>query len=583
MRFSRPEQMRGDSLRRQVAKANAWAEKRGLVIDETLKDLGVSAFRGANRIKGALGVFHSLVEKGEVPRGSYLIIESLDRFSRKAAREVLPDFLGLINEGIIVVTLIDKQEYSAKRIDDEPMALFGSLMVMQRAHEESKTKAERLSEAWTEKRSQAAGSGRVMTARVPAWLRVVEADGRRRMEFRPATADCPDGRELVRRIFTEAIRGYGRRTIATRLNDAKIPPLQGGKEWHPSYILKVLQSRAAYSEHQSYRFDEAGKRVPTGEPIRDYYPAAVTEAEFIRANGARENRKPAAGGRGPTGVVNLMRGIAYCSCGNRMARVCKGDPKKGAPYLVCADAKRGTCENTRRWPVAWAEDRLLGTTARIDVGKVLATANATEGRRSGPTIADLEGKVADLGTRLLNIMGLVEQGVEEFAGRALVLRREKKDAEAELSAMRRMGARRAYEPSPEQRRALMADLRARLAAATPEERADLRTRLAQEVRGAFDRVTFDPHRITVTYKGVVPHGQGVTTQTVTVAVFSDHPEEMAMLALFELDDDRRPDKPVSGVGRWRAARRPARVVEPSPDPEWEVDEDEPVMDAPRPR
>ncbi len=537
-----------------------------------MKDLGVSAFRGDNHIKGALGLFHSLVDKGEIPRGSYLIIESLDRFSRKAAREVLPDFLNLINAGIIVVTLIDKQEYSAKRIDEEPMALFGSLMVMQRAHEESKTKAERLSELWTEKRRQAAGSGRVMTARVPAWLRVVESDGQRRMEFRPATEDCPDGRELVRRIFTEAIRGYGRRTIATRLNDAKIPPLQGGKEWHPSYILKVLQSRAAYGEHQSYHFDKAGRRLPVGAPIKDYYPAAVTEDEFIKANGARENRKPAAGGRGPTGVVNLLRGIAYCSCGNRMARVCKGNVKKGAPYLVCADAKRGTCGNTRRWPVAWAEDRVLGTTARIDVGKVLAKAGETEERRAAPTIADLEGKVADLGTRLLNIMRLVEQGVEEFAERALVLRKEKKEAEAELAAMRRLGARRAYEPSPEQRRALMADLRARLAAATPEERADLRTRLAQEVRGAFDRITFDPHRITVTYKGTLPFGQGVMTRTVTVPVFSDHPEEMAMLASFALDPDRR-DRPVSGLGTWRTQRHAALAEWSVPPPEWDPEED----------
>ncbi|MCG5246896.1 recombinase family protein [Methylorubrum sp. B1-46] len=110
IRFSRPEQLRGDSLRRQTEAANKWAAKRGVVIDESLRDLGVSALRGANRIKGALGRFHDLVEKGQVPAGSYLIVESLDRLSRKAVGEVLPDFMLLINAGIVIVTLLNRQE-----------------------------------------------------------------------------------------------------------------------------------------------------------------------------------------------------------------------------------------------------------------------------------------------------------------------------------------------------------------------------------------------------------------------------------------------------------------------------------------
>ena len=118
IRFSRPEQMRGDSLRRQREAADNWAAEKGLVIDESLTDLGVSAYRGLNRVQGALGRFHTLVQKGQVPRGSYLIVESLDRLDRRMVREVLPDFMRLINDGIIVVTLMDKQTYSAERLDE---------------------------------------------------------------------------------------------------------------------------------------------------------------------------------------------------------------------------------------------------------------------------------------------------------------------------------------------------------------------------------------------------------------------------------------------------------------------------------
>jgi DNA invertase Pin-like site-specific DNA recombinase len=48
IRFSRPEQMRGDSLRRQTEAAEKWAAENGLVIDQSLTDLGLSAYRGLN-------------------------------------------------------------------------------------------------------------------------------------------------------------------------------------------------------------------------------------------------------------------------------------------------------------------------------------------------------------------------------------------------------------------------------------------------------------------------------------------------------------------------------------------------------
>jgi len=161
IRFSRPEQMRGDSLRRRTEAAERWAAENGMVIDESLTDLGVSAYRGLNRVKGALGKFLGLVEKGQIPKGSFLIIESLDRFSREDALDVLGEFTKVLKAGITIVTLIDKQTYSLARIKAEPMALFGTLMVMMRSHDESRTKGHRVGEAWERKRRLA--SSQVLT------------------------------------------------------------------------------------------------------------------------------------------------------------------------------------------------------------------------------------------------------------------------------------------------------------------------------------------------------------------------------------------------------------------------------------
>jgi hypothetical protein len=57
--------------------------------DLTFNDLGVSAYRGKNAEAGRLADFLVAVEDGIVPRGSYLLVESLDRISRQAARKAL--------------------------------------------------------------------------------------------------------------------------------------------------------------------------------------------------------------------------------------------------------------------------------------------------------------------------------------------------------------------------------------------------------------------------------------------------------------------------------------------------------------
>ena len=57
LRFSTPEQEKGDSLRRQINAAEEWALKNGWELDNTLKfeDRGLSAHSGDHRKKGELG------------------------------------------------------------------------------------------------------------------------------------------------------------------------------------------------------------------------------------------------------------------------------------------------------------------------------------------------------------------------------------------------------------------------------------------------------------------------------------------------------------------------------------------------
>ena len=544
IRFSRPEQMRGDSLRRQTEAAEKWAAENGMAIDESLTDLGVSAYRGLNRLKGALGRFLELVAGGQVPKGSYLIIESLDRFSREDALDVIGEFSKVLKSGITIVTLLDGQVYSRERIKAEPMALFGSLMVMMRAHEESKTKAKRVGEAWEKKRRSA--SDAVLTSRVPGWLQVVEQDGKRRIDFRK------DGLEVVRQIFADTIGGYGKLKVAQRLEEAGFTPFEDGKAWHASYVQKVLRNRAVIGEMQPYKRDEEGRRVPAGPPVRGYYPAAVSETDFMRASAALALRDKSGGPREATGEANLLRNLARCTCGGRMKRENKGG--KSSAWLVCAEAARGDCTNTRRWRLDLAEEKLLGCSARIDFRKLLAA----EGEKmdAPPTVADYEAKAAEVAKRLAAIMAVVEMGVTAYAHRAVELQKESDEAEAELARVRRLGALGASQPSLEQRRRTLAELKARLESAGDAERADLRVRLAQEVRAAFKQVTFGPDRITATYKGMVPYGKVLQPRDVTVLIHTENPDEIAEFhsAALEMDEGNRRSGSVAEFARRQRAR-----------------------------
>src|SRR5918911_1432649 len=91
IRFSTPEQRKGDSLRRQTEAAADWCRRNNVHLDTTttLHDLGKSAYTGEHRKnpdRHALAAFLKLVEAGKVPRGSYLLIENLDRLSREDER-----------------------------------------------------------------------------------------------------------------------------------------------------------------------------------------------------------------------------------------------------------------------------------------------------------------------------------------------------------------------------------------------------------------------------------------------------------------------------------------------------------------
>jgi len=298
VRFSSPVQAQGDSLRRQIELRDAWLAKSGARLDTslTLRDEGVSAYTGGHREnpdRNALAAFLDLVERGRVPRGSFLIVESLDRLSREHIRPALSLILNLIESGIRIVQLLPLEMVYGE--DVEPMQLMQGIMELSRGHSESKMKSERIGKAWQEKKKLAATDGVPLTKNIPAWL-TIDKDGAFRIDKSKAA--------IVRRIFALAREGRGISAIAKLLNVEHVEPIARLSHWARAYVAKILRSRAVLGEFQPMK----GRRaIPDGKPIPNYYPSIISEDEWHAARAAMIARRNK-GGR-PTKHVNIFAGL----------------------------------------------------------------------------------------------------------------------------------------------------------------------------------------------------------------------------------------------------------------------------------
>ena len=67
----------GRGLESQANDADAWCAARDLQIDDSLSDAGVSAFKGDNVAKGALGRFLAMAQAGDLGDDSILPLKQL--------------------------------------------------------------------------------------------------------------------------------------------------------------------------------------------------------------------------------------------------------------------------------------------------------------------------------------------------------------------------------------------------------------------------------------------------------------------------------------------------------------------------
>ncbi|MFY0684043.1 MAG: recombinase family protein [Balneola sp.] len=380
VRFSSPVQKYGDSERRQLEMAKKYAKKNELILDTTLdlKDEGISAYKGKHIQEGNLGKFLVLVESGKIVPGSRLIIESIDRLGRQAPFTGMETIRRILEHDVMLVVLdwFEPKEYTKESVENNPGQLSGIVNEVERAYFESKKKADRLSEAWKEKRAMAKSGEVKLTSICPMWLEPVKDDNGKTISFE--TKD--DVVAEIRRMFELKLKEFGNQRIANELNG----------NWSESTIQKYISDRRVLGEYQPYT-KKSGKREPVGKPIKDYYPAIIDgekEDLFDAVQQRIEDWKEENNYRkGRTGKhKNVFQGRLICGkCGGKLHFEDKGKPPKGGQYLRCSNAKRAIKKESgkRVCTASWVRyDNFFASffkyISELDLSKLVQDSNETD-------------------------------------------------------------------------------------------------------------------------------------------------------------------------------------------------------------
>ncbi|TCP90168.1 DNA invertase Pin-like site-specific DNA recombinase [Rhizobium sp. PP-CC-2G-626] len=511
VRMSTRKQLRGDSLRRQLERSKAFADEHALLLDDSLQDLGVSAWKGRNFKTGALGRFLSMVESGQIPKGSYLLIESLDRLSREAVPDALTLFMAIINAGIVIVTLgEDRQIYSRDRLNGDWTKLIIGLAVMSRGHEESQTKSERISAVATRKRELAREGKGHITSITPAWIDAKRIDANR------YAFTLNDHVKTVQAIYEMATRGLGATVIARKLNADGIPAFKSKDGWYQSVIKALLTRQDVIGTFQPHRIIDS-KRVPDGEPIANYFPAAIDKDVFLRVQARR--RHPGKPGRKGNTFANLFTGLCHCAhCGGpmtmKMSRV-KGN--ENGRYLVCANYVRGhrCVDGNRHFRYQPLETTILDHVDELNLAETLQSARFDDAHRElDETIARLTLEREELRRREQRLAQTIEDSSEPPDAIVDLLKLRQNDRHAVEADLRNQQAERQRRSirheSPMETCDHIGRLRALWEQADDIARYDLRCEAHAAIRELVSEISFDSR----TYSAVIVVENGVTAYRV---------------------------------------------------------------------
>lgn len=294
----------GDSERRQLENGAEWVKKNGHTFSNLrLIDRGRSSFKG-NRQK-ALAEFIRAIDRQLVKPGDILLVEAIDRLSRRGIRQTQDLVNSILNKGVHIAILTPVEKvYRADETNDIGGAIELAAFAYQ-AWVYSQNLSKRNKDINDYLRRKARTDGTKFKKAAPGWLEWNE-------ETKGWTVK-PGAKETITFVFTSVVSGLGEKRLIAELAKRKMKPLgkpgkKSGKTWNSTYLGKLLRDPAVVGTWQPMVLRD-GKLVPEGDPVPNFYPRIISDELFYQAQASRGKRYQ---NRGPNGdFVNLFSGILH--------------------------------------------------------------------------------------------------------------------------------------------------------------------------------------------------------------------------------------------------------------------------------
>jgi Recombinase zinc beta ribbon domain len=153
------------------------------------------------------------------------------------------------------------------------------------------------------------------------------------------------------------------------------------------------------------------KRVPQGDPVKNYYPRIISDELFYQALFAKSQRRGAGAGRKGPGFTNLFSGIARCAyCRSPILFENKGPGPKGGTYLLCDGAKRHLGCPGLRWRYQDFEASFVAFVDELDVDTIVKD-SLNKGQQQ-----DLPAQLAALQGEFSTVTDLMERTYAVLSG-----------------------------------------------------------------------------------------------------------------------------------------------------------------------
>ncbi|EJD6489958.1 TPA: recombinase family protein [Citrobacter koseri] len=300
-------------------------------------DKGLSGYKGHNFTKGSLGQFKRRVEAGEITEGC-LLIESVDRFSRKQGYDAIDEFTFLIKRNIDIVEVETGQIYSYK-LDHRLSTLSTSI---ERAYMESKRKARISQKSWRNRKETSVKEGVALNNNTPDWLSL--SDDKKTYEI--------DSSKVVTiiKIFELYRDGVGVTDIVQQLNESG--ERYNGKGWNTVKVYNKLRDRRlngylvgkyqimtrkdneSVSDTERRVLENIKIKKEANDNAKRIYPIVIDDELFTKVQSMMDKNSLSKKQRSTTSKQrNLFNGLTKChECGSPMI---VQSMTNGGQYLRC--------------------------------------------------------------------------------------------------------------------------------------------------------------------------------------------------------------------------------------------------------